>query len=161
MMMKMQRQTESRLPLMGSGALMGGGAGHCARDGVVGSAGARAFTLLEVLVALAIIGLVLPPLLINAAERIHGLKIMEEKIVANLVAQNRLAIYRLNTRLSDSRPPRREDGTEIMAGRDWYWEAETEQTELEGYYRIEIRVATEKKDLAQPKARVSAYLGVD
>ena len=155
MMTKMQRQTESvRRPLMC------GAAGHCARDGVVGSAGARAFTLLEVLVALAIIGLVLPPLLINAAERIHGLKIMEEKIVANLVAQNRLAIYRLNTRLSDSRPPRREDGTEIMAGRDWYWEAETEQTELEGYYRIEIRVATDK-NLAQPKARVSAYLGVD
>jgi general secretion pathway protein I len=127
---------------------------------MVRGARARAFTLLEVLVALAIIGLVLPPLLINAAERIHGLKIMEEKIVANLVAQNRLALYRLNARLGGNRPPRREDGTDIMAGRDWFWEAETEQTEVEGYFRIEIRVATEK-DLAQPKARVSAYLGVD
>lgn len=120
----------------------------------------RGFTLLEVLIALAVIGLVLPPLLINSAERIHGLKVMEEKIIANLVAQNRLVLYRVESRLGGKRPPRREDGSEFMAGRDWFWQAETEQTELEGYFRIEVRVDTQK-DLAQPKARVSAYLGVD
>ena len=120
----------------------------------------RGFTLLEVLIALAVIGLVLPPLLINAAERVHGLKVMEEKIVANLVAQNRLVLYRVESRLGGKRPPRREDGSEFMAGRDWFWQAETEQTELEGYFRIEVLVATQK-DMAEPKARVSAYLGVD
>ncbi len=119
----------------------------------------RAFTLLEVLVALAVIGLVLPPLLINAAERVKGVKVMEEKIVANLVAQNRLAMYRLESRLGGNRPPRREDGTEIMAGRDWFWEAETEPTEIEDYFRINIRVAI-RKDMEDPRARVSAYLGV-
>ena len=118
------------------------------------------FTLLEVLIALAVIGLVLPPLLMNAAERIRGLKVMEEKIVANLVAQNRLVLYRVESRLGGKRPPRREEGSEFMAGRDWFWQAETEQTELEGYFRIEVLVATQK-DMAQPRARVSAYLGVN
>jgi len=122
--------------------------------------GVRGFTLLEVLIALAVIGLVLPPLLINAAERVHGLKVMEEKIVANLVAQNRLVLYRVESRLGGKRPPRREDGSEFMAGRDWFWQSETEQTELEGYFRIEVLVATQK-DMAEPKARVSAYLGVN
>jgi general secretion pathway protein I len=120
----------------------------------------RAFTLLEVLVALAIIGLVLPPLLINAAERVKGLSVMQEKIIANLVAQNRLAIYRLNSDLAGKRPPRREDGNELMAGRDWYWEAQTQPTEIEGYFRIDIRVGTER-ELLDPRARLSAYLGVE
>jgi general secretion pathway protein I len=118
------------------------------------------FTLLEVLIALAVIGLVLPPLLINAAERLSGLKIMEEKIVANLVAQNQLATYRLNNQFAGKRPPRREDGSELMAGRDWYWEAETEPTEVEGYFRISIKVAS-KRDMEDPRAEVSAYLGVE
>jgi general secretion pathway protein I len=118
------------------------------------------FTLLEVLIALAVIGLVLPPLLINAAERLNGLKNMEEKIVANLVAQNQLSLYRLNNRIAGKRPPRREDGNELMAGRDWFWEAETEPTEVEGYFRIDIIVAS-TRDLADPRARVSAYLGVE
>lgn len=118
------------------------------------------FTLLEVLIALAVIGLVLPPLLINAAERLSGLKVMEEKIVANLVAQNQLALYRLNNQFAGKRPPRREDGSELMAGRDWYWEAETEPTEVEGYFRINITVAG-KRDMEDPRAEVSAYLGVE
>lgn len=118
------------------------------------------FTLLEVLIALAVIGLVLPPLLINAAERLNGLKSMEDKIVANLVAQNQLSLYRLNNLLAGKRPPRREDGNELMAGRDWFWEAETEPTEVEGYFRIDIVVAS-TRDLADPRARVSAYLGVE
>jgi general secretion pathway protein I len=118
------------------------------------------FTLLEVLIALAVIGLVLPPLLINAAERLNGLKSMEDKIVANLVAQNQLSLYRLNNLLAGKRPPRREDGNELMAGRDWFWEAETEPTEVEGYFRIDIVVAS-TRDLADPRARVSAYLGIE
>ena len=118
------------------------------------------FTLLEVLIALAVIGLVLPPLLINAAERLNGLKVMEEKIVANLVAQNQLAMYRLNNQLAGKRPPRREDGSELMAGRDWYWEAETEPTEVEGYFRINITVAS-KRDMEDSRAQVSAYIGVE
>ncbi len=118
------------------------------------------FTLLEVLVALAVIGLVLPPLLVNAAERLNGLKNMEDKIVANLVAQNQLSLYRLNNLIAGKRPPRREDGNELMAGRDWFWEAETEPTEVEGYFRINIIVAS-TRDLADPQARVSAYLGVE
>lgn len=118
------------------------------------------FTLLEVLVALAVIGLVLPPLLINTAERVRGLKVMEEKIFANLVAQNRVASYRLESRLAGKRPPRREDGSELMGGRDWYWEAEAEATEVEGYFRLNIAVAVDK-EMQDPRAHVSAYLGVD
>lgn len=119
----------------------------------------KGFTLLEVLIALTVIALVLPPLLINAAERVNGIKVMEEKIIANLVAQNLVAQYRLESRLAGNRPPRREDGSELMAGRDWYWEIETEATEIENYFRLNARVGT-NKDLKDPRVTVSAYLGV-
>lgn len=131
-----------------------------ARQGTRAATSRKGFTLLEVLIALAVIGLVLPPLLINAAERLNGLKSMEDKIVANLVAQNQLSLYRLNNQLAGKRPPRREDGNELMAGRDWFWEAQTEPTEVEGYFRINIIVSS-ARDMADPKARVSAYLGVE
>lgn len=109
---------------------------HAAPDG--------GFTLLEVLVALAIVGLVLPPLLMNAAARINGLKVMEDTLIANQVAQNQLSVYRLDSRLNSARPPRSESGVETMAGRDWFWRVTSEPAGLPGAFRMEIAVGEER-----------------
>ena len=120
-----------------------------------------AFTFLEVLVALAVIGLVLPPLLINAAERVHGLKIMEDRMIANMVAQNQLAMYRLAGRLKGERPPRTEEGSETMADREWFWRASSSPTEAPDFFRMTIAVASDKRlTLTQPEVEVSAYFSV-
>ena len=75
------------------------------------------------------------------------------------MAQNQLAMYRLSSRLGGERPPRSEDGSEEMAGREWYWRANSSPTELDGYYRMDIAVGV-TRDLAEPVTEVSAYFGV-
>lgn len=112
--------------------------------------------LLEVLVALAIIGLVLPSLLLNAAERLHGLKSIEEELIAGLVARNQVAQVRLASRLNNDRPERRSNGSESMAQRDWYWRATSETTEVPGYFRIQVVVGLDNT-FEQPLAKVTAF----
>ena len=107
---------------------------------------AEGFTLIEVIVALAVIGLVLPPLLLNAAERVRGLRVQEERMVANAVAQNRLALTRLGALWVGDRPERVEEGEEFMAGRTWYWRLETVPTEVDGYYRLVVDVSADRQN---------------
>lgn len=120
----------------------------------------KGFTLLEVMVALAVIGLVLPSVLINEAERIHSVRVMEERMIANMVAHNQLARLRLGNRWSGTRPARVEEGSEPMAGREWFWRAESKPTEVEDYYRIAIEVGA-TKGAEPPLVRVQAYFGVN
>lgn len=127
------------------------------RTGRTGRA-AGGFTLIEVIVALAVIGLVLPPLLLNAAERIRSLRMIEERMVANAVAQNRLALARLGVRWSGDRPERVEEGEEQMAGRTWYWRQEAMPTEVDGYYRLVVEVRPERAAKA-PLVNAQAYFG--
>jgi hypothetical protein len=47
-----------------------------------------------------------------------------------------------------------------MAARDWFWQIETEQTEIDGYFRLDVEVGL-RKDMEDSRARVSAYLGVE
>jgi len=96
------------------------------------------FTLLEVLVALAVLALALFALSRSAALAVEAAGHREQALLATTVAGNVLA----SLRLEPSTPaPGRREGQQEQGGRTLYWRAEIAGTDLPGIVRIEVAVA--------------------
>ncbi|HDV8799618.1 TPA: type II secretion system minor pseudopilin GspI [Escherichia coli] len=78
----------------------------------------RGFTLLEVMLALAIFALAAMAVLQIASGALSNQQILEEKTVAGWVAENQTALLYLMTR--EQRAVRHQ-GESDMAGSRWYW----------------------------------------
>lgn len=98
----------------------------------------RGFTLLEVLVALAIFAVVAASVLSASARSLKTAARLEDKTFASWLADNRLQ----DMQLADMPPGEgREQGEETYAGRRWLWESEVQATSEPEMLRITIRVA--------------------
>jgi general secretion pathway protein I len=102
----------------------------------------QGFTLIEVLVATAIIGVTLGAIIratgLGAANETH----LRDKTFAHWVAMNRMA----EIESSRTYPPLgRKSGKEEMAGREWYWTTEVKNTPDEDMRRVEIRIRQERR----------------
>ena len=99
---------------------------------------ARGFTLLEVLVALAIFAVVAASVLSASARSLKTAARLEDKTFASWLADNRLQ----EMQLADTPPGEgREQGEETYAGRRWLWESDVQATSEPEMLRITIRVA--------------------
>lgn len=78
----------------------------------------RGFTLLEVMLALAIFALAATAVLQIASGALSNQQILEEKTVAGWVAENQTALLYLMTR---EQRAVRQQGESDMAGSRWYW----------------------------------------
>ncbi|MEK6749493.1 MAG: type II secretion system minor pseudopilin GspI [Pseudomonadota bacterium] len=106
----------------------------------------RGFTLIEVLVALAVLAIALGAIIRSVGQTVSNLAYIRDKTFANWVAMNRLAeIQVLGLSLSGS-----DTGSEQMAGQEWYWK--TTATDLDKSYpdvkqiQIEVRRDRNAKD---------------
>ncbi|MDG1581839.1 type II secretion system minor pseudopilin GspI [Pseudomonas sp. GOM6] len=98
----------------------------------------RGFTLLEVLVALAIFAVVAASVLSASARSLKTAARLEDKTFASWLADNRLQ----EMQLADTPPGEgREQGEETYAGRRWLWESDVQATSEPEMLRITIRVA--------------------
>lgn len=79
----------------------------------------RGFTLLEVLVALAVAAIALAALARAGSQTLSAQAVLEERTLALWVADNVLGEMRLETGLL----PGRRQGQARMGERDWYWSA--------------------------------------
>ncbi|MDX5370842.1 MAG: type II secretion system minor pseudopilin GspI [Pseudomonadaceae bacterium] len=99
---------------------------------------ARGFTLLEVLVALAIFAVVAASVLGASARSLQTAARLEDKTFATWLADNRLQ----QMQLADVPPQEgREQGEETYAGRRWLWQSEVNATSEPGMLRLTVRVA--------------------
>lgn len=97
----------------------------------------RGFTLLEVLVAVALLGLALTALVRLAGLEARATAQLREATFAQWVAANALA----ETRLRDPFPaPGRREGESRMAGQRWRWRIEVHPTEVDSIQRLEVQV---------------------
>jgi general secretion pathway protein I len=98
---------------------------------------ARGFTLIEVLVALAIVTVGMAALL-GALSSAAGTSLyLRDKMFAEWIALNRVEELRLQFR----RPSKgKSDGQVEYAGRRWRWEQEVFDTDVPGIQRMEVRV---------------------
>ncbi|MDY6946613.1 MAG: type II secretion system minor pseudopilin GspI [Pseudomonadota bacterium] len=97
----------------------------------------RGFTLLEVLVALIVVGLGMLAVIQTVSQTANTSSYMREKTLAHWIAMNQLTAVRLQP----NAPPVDKSSDEVeMAGRDWRWTMEVKQTPVESIRRIEVRV---------------------
>lgn len=96
------------------------------------------FTLLEVLIALAILAIVMMSLIKISADNTRNLWHLENKTLANIIAQNHATLLRLS-----KDKPEHEDGWETLAGRKWYWQTQRPTTPGAGGWQYNINVYME------------------
>lgn len=96
------------------------------------------FTLLEVLVALAIFALVAASVLTATARSLQTASRLEDKTLAMWIADNRLTELQLaQSPVADGR----EQGELEFAGRRWQWQSEVEATSEPDMRRVTLWVA--------------------
>jgi general secretion pathway protein I len=95
------------------------------------------FTLVEVLVALAIVTIGMAALLAALGSSADSIAYQRDKTFAEWVALNRIEEVRLATQ----RPTKgKSEGTAEMAGQQWKWAQEVLETEVKGILRVDVSV---------------------
>ncbi len=104
----------------------------------------RGFTLVEVMIALLVVGVALPAMLKALYQQVDTTGYLREKSMAQWVATNKMAEVRLQINRSGNffRGERR--GVAEMADREWYYWMQSVPTEVPDFFRLEITVAREE-----------------
>jgi general secretion pathway protein I len=114
----------------------------------------RGFTLVEVLIALAIVAIALVALVRTAGLQVQSFDALRERTLAGWVAANVVT----ETRLATAFPPAgRSDGHVQFGGRDWRWQREVQPTPDAEIRRIDVRVYLGTSQ--QPSASLSGFVG--
>lgn len=100
----------------------------------------RGFTLLEVLVALAIIAIALGALLNTSGTQVSSTIYLKQKTLAHWVAVNELTQIQVAAEFPDLGDKR---GSTEMADHVWYWLRTTRQTEDEDAREVTFKVYTD------------------
>lgn len=106
----------------------------------------KGFTLIEVMVALAVITLGLAAVIKTVTSTTSNTIHIRDKTFAYWVAQNQLAEIELT---SGSPKPGFTDGEEELAGLTWHWTRKIEGTEDPDTNRVEVSVRKDKDKSAQ------------
>lgn len=119
----------------------------------------RGFTLLEIMIALAVFAIVAAALVKNAALTVKQTRIIEDKSIAYWVAENQLAQMRAVPRTADSFPSTGSTTSTVsMADRDWDLDVEVKATDNKDVRRVEISVSTQD-DPDHPVATLTGFMG--
>jgi general secretion pathway protein I len=94
------------------------------------------FTLLEVLIALAIVALSAGALLGAVTSSGSNVSYLRDKTLSEWVSLNRLTEIRMAT---DMPAAGRRKGNSVMGGMRWEWEEEVTQLPVQGMFRVEVR----------------------
>lgn len=112
-----------------------------------GAKNTTGFTLLEVLIALALLAILMAGLIKITADNTKNLWYLENKTLAAIVAANHAVELRLGKETPESL-----DGWDNMAGRHWYWQLNRDvmQAMDKGVwlYRIEVFLEGDKSPYA-------------
>jgi len=99
--------------------------------------GACGFTLIEVLVALAIVAVGMAAVLGALSSSADTISYLRDKTFANWVALNEIAQVRISGQLP---APGKTDGDTDFGGRKWHWHQEVTTTQVPGMVRMEVSV---------------------
>lgn len=114
------------------------------------------FTLVEVIVALAVVAIGLLALAATVANYTRQAEGMEARSIATWIAADRLAEFRLQPGFPDAGE---QDGTQLVAGRDWAWRAVISPAPGESdLRRIDVAVAP-ADDPEHPAVVLTGFIG--
>ena len=120
----------------------------------------RAFTLVEVMVALAVVAIAVPALLLTLSQQLDGTRYLQDRTQAQWIAANRLAELRLVAAAKGTLQTGLITGSEEMAGRIWYWWSESEGTQVPGFFRYEVTVSDSEDGFTTPLHVLDGYVTV-
>lgn len=112
------------------------------------------FTLLEILVALAVLSIALLAALKSSGETMRNATGLKERTLAHWVALNRAAELELAGKWLELGTTH---GQESMAGLVWYWTVVAEKTPDPEIRQAGIKIAREEK--GEPVATLEVFLG--
>ncbi|WP_086934061.1 type II secretion system minor pseudopilin GspI [Agarilytica rhodophyticola] len=114
------------------------------------------FTLIEVLVALVVVGLALPAMLLRTQGVIDHTAYINTKTYAYWFAENKMQELTITQKLQGNViKTRKNQDREEFAGQEWFWKVEIEQTAVPEMYRMEVSVGLDEDE---PLANLSGFL---
>lgn len=118
----------------------------------------RGFTLVEVMVALAVVAIALPALLMSLYQQTDGTAYLRDKSLARMVAANKLAEIRLVSAARSKVFVGKDSGVVELADRQWYWSLNSATTEIANFYRLDIKVAASEAQIQMPLFTLAAFM---
>lgn len=119
------------------------------------------FTLIEVMVALMIVGIALPALMFQLGTQLDSTRVINDRTQAAWIAQNQLALLQLRQAAGEALPAGEWQGESATGARQWYWRRTAEPTPAPGVLRHTIRVYDSSTAMAsadQALISLDAYL---
>ena len=101
---------------------------------------AAGFTLIEVLVALAIVTIGMAAVLESLSSSANTVIYLRDKTLSEWVALNQIATTRLNLQPGQVPQTGNTQGDLDYAGRSWHWRQEVNETQVKGLVRIDVKV---------------------
>ena len=112
----------------------------------------RGFTLIEVLVALAVFSLAALALLNVAGENTRTAEVVTTRVLAGVVAENQAVAL-----MTDPAPlaAGEAEGSELQGGRLWRWRRKVSATDVAGMMRIDLAVVAD--GVERPVAELTVF----
>jgi general secretion pathway protein I len=114
------------------------------------------FTLVEVMVALAIFALAGGAVMKSAYEHLRSLSVLENVTFATWVANNELTRSSLESTIKWPLDKEKK-GESIMGANTWYWEREVVKTADETLYQVTVTVSLQQ-NMSSPVTSVTSFL---
>jgi general secretion pathway protein I len=112
------------------------------------------FTLLEVLVALAVVAIALGAVVEGVSVQTANAAALRDRVLAHWVAMNRVVEWQTERGWPATEQV---EGKEPLAGRDWYWSVAVSSTPNAAIRRLDVRVSARAG--GQPLDALVAYVG--
>lgn len=115
----------------------------------------KGFTILEVLIAMAILAVAGAAVVRSAGEHLNAITMLKQVTFSSWVAENRLVEIQLDAKWP---PSNNKKGKMEMAGRDWYWQQVVETVGDKKMRKVTVMVMENEGD-KEPVYELSTYLG--
>lgn len=114
----------------------------------------RGFTLVEILVSLAILSIILGALVQSAGVATSNAGRMRDRAIAEWVASNRLAELQLSPSFPETGS---KNGEEEMFGKAWYWKTIVQKVEDDDLRRVDVEVRS-SEDSQNPLVSIAGFV---